>query len=440
MQLGNESLYLTEDEEICNRSIPYISKEITINVREPLTKNEIASICLYIIALVTGTFGNALVIKHFAQGDTSNRPGSRFVIILAANDIVTSIWLPPSHINEILYYFAGIHHWPFGEVICYISSFYLTWLFTTPWLLLAISVERARAIYRPFANRLSAKFVIAISAVVFVGSCALHLKNVLKFEYVTNLKTYIDGTVYEYSTCESKMSYKELLIANFVTFSIGVWVPMILIALVYTLTFLKLKELAEITRNSSSQPSSAQLKKISRTFTTVILVFYICYLPATIVSTISSWKLYYFELNPKNDISRNDIEVISTAFTISHLLMYTNCSLNPVIYSKVHIRIYNRVKQIIIFFKHRCTLKAESNNCSRHLDTFVVSSTMHELKDRENQQRDHVFSNCGPELEVGLPRACTEQPCKNNKAELEIMPDLNHECSRHADQPQETAF
>ena len=80
--------------------------------------------------------------------------------------------------------------------MCRISKFYFSLFFATSWLLVAISMERARAIFKPFANRLSARFVILMSAIILVGAGALNLKFVLSYKYHTNILVYHKGSVY----------------------------------------------------------------------------------------------------------------------------------------------------------------------------------------------------------------------------------------------------
>ena len=101
------------------------------------------------------------MIKHFATSDGLQRPGSRFVIILAGVDFVTSIWIPSYVITDIIYFFPPEDPtWPFGKYSCYFALFYPFLFYTTSWLLLAISLERARAIYKPFADEISKQVVI----------------------------------------------------------------------------------------------------------------------------------------------------------------------------------------------------------------------------------------------------------------------------------------
>ena len=100
--------------------------------------------------------------------------------------------------------------------------------------------------------------------------------------------------------------------------------------------YLKLKKLAEDRQQNSTHDSGAQLLRISRTFAIVLVVFYVCYLPATILYTIHVYYLY-----ARKNINFGAYQISSTVTTF---LFVSNSSLNPVIYSKVHVKIYNIFK------------------------------------------------------------------------------------------------
>ena len=141
-----------------------------------------------------------------------------------------------------------------------------------------------------------------------VGASALNLRYILSFTYESDIYRYFEGAAYIYSVCYPNSSDKEYLIETLVTYFIGIWIPMFLTAIVYFLMYFRLMKHSEIRRNSFSQDSSAQLTKISRTFTIVLIVFYICYLPFTILFTWEAWSLF---------VGRNiDYEAAHTALII----------------------------------------------------------------------------------------------------------------------------
>ena len=97
-------------------------------------------ITFYTFILVTGSVGNGFVIKSFlAEPD---QPGSRFVVILATVDFISSILIPFVQISVLL--FNSIL-WPLGEISCYIlTPIPDSVVYASAWFLVAISLERAR--------------------------------------------------------------------------------------------------------------------------------------------------------------------------------------------------------------------------------------------------------------------------------------------------------
>ena len=75
------------------------------------------------------------------------------------------------------YYFPpGRPTWPFGYYSCRIVIFYPCLFYATSWLLLAISLERARAIYYPFKDKLKTHIVVVLSSVIILSSVALEMR------------------------------------------------------------------------------------------------------------------------------------------------------------------------------------------------------------------------------------------------------------------------
>ena len=115
---------------------------------------------------------------------------------------------------------------------------------------------------------------------------------------------------------------------------------MILIAIAYIFISFELKKTEKLRRQNSSysvKRSEAQMTKISRTFMIILLAFYIGYLPSTIMNVLYVLPDFYTYIN---------LDKFNTAFAVTNFLWFTNSSLNPIIYSKIHVKIYNYVKTL----------------------------------------------------------------------------------------------
>ena len=114
--VAEKNIYWTNDQTICKRASNF-SKIRNLSFSHPLRPingRKIAMLCLYLLTIVIGTIGNGFVVKYFAFGDASGRPGSRFIVVLAIVDFVTSIWIPSIAIFKELW---GTF-WPLGETFC----------------------------------------------------------------------------------------------------------------------------------------------------------------------------------------------------------------------------------------------------------------------------------------------------------------------------------
>ena len=111
--------------------------------RGPFTSFQYFLLSLYAFVILVGTVGNGMVIKTFYEN--RDQPGSRYVLVLAFVDFITSIWIPVMMIGLIVVQISDyIHLWPFGKVLCYLRPFGFSFFVVSSWLLVAICLERMR--------------------------------------------------------------------------------------------------------------------------------------------------------------------------------------------------------------------------------------------------------------------------------------------------------
>ena len=118
-----------------------------LNSQASFPVDNIIAITAYVILIVLGTIGNSFVVKWFLA--KRKMTGSKFVIMLALTDLLNSIVSPLDTIHVSVS--RGLHPMPFrsrwylGEFMCSLmSGLPRTLLCASPWLLVAISVERYR--------------------------------------------------------------------------------------------------------------------------------------------------------------------------------------------------------------------------------------------------------------------------------------------------------
>ena len=146
--------------------------------------------------------------------------------------------------------------------------------------------------------------------------------------------TYFNKTAYKYSRCSFRTTFRRNFKDTVIKNTVGVWIPMLIIVTVYVLMFLKLKQHARVRSAYSSQDPTFQIRRISRTFITVVCVFFICLLPRSI------WETYvkYLKITTHN-LSHN-YRSLNSVTDVTTLLSNINCCLNPVIYTKLHTRLF----------------------------------------------------------------------------------------------------
>ena len=114
--------------------------DYSLSYRGPYLWEDYTQITLYAFICATGTFGNGMIVNSFLQ--SINKPGSRFVIALAALDLISSIWIPSLSVLDIVY---DRDHWPLGKAACVILRPWVSSaVYASAWLLVAISMERGR--------------------------------------------------------------------------------------------------------------------------------------------------------------------------------------------------------------------------------------------------------------------------------------------------------
>ena len=123
------------------------ARYVKVGPMKTFNTGTVAIFILYTLVFLCGTIGNALVIKYNISSSTTKRNGSKFVVVLAIVDLISSIWVPFVEVNRILFYRPYIRdsHWPYGKIPCYVLNGYFYGMFySSAWLLVAVGIERIR--------------------------------------------------------------------------------------------------------------------------------------------------------------------------------------------------------------------------------------------------------------------------------------------------------
>ena len=107
---------------------------------------DIILIVCYAFVFLSGTVGNGFVISWFGRKSERRKAGNKLVVMLAINDLLSSIFVPLSQIHYLISYSINpAAAWYLGRFLCYLlPGMGRTFLYATSFLLIAISIERYR--------------------------------------------------------------------------------------------------------------------------------------------------------------------------------------------------------------------------------------------------------------------------------------------------------
>lgn len=141
---------------------------------------KVAKIFLYVMILVFGTVGNTVIILIICKiKHVRKTPGNLFILNLAVCDLLTPLISIPFDFVLV----ESNYKWYLGPVVCKVLPPAITFIATSSSLTLAaISLDRYRTLLHPFKQRLDARKVKMLIALVHVCSGILVLPHIVTLE------------------------------------------------------------------------------------------------------------------------------------------------------------------------------------------------------------------------------------------------------------------
>ena len=123
---------------------------------------QISLVCMYALTVFLSIGGNTLVVYVVFSLQRLRNVTNLYIVNLSCSDIiVTSLCIPFTVISNLIYYY-----WPFGSFLCpFVMYLQLTAVLQRALTLVAMTLDRHYAIWKPFQRRCSkreAKYVIAL--------------------------------------------------------------------------------------------------------------------------------------------------------------------------------------------------------------------------------------------------------------------------------------
>ena len=291
----------------------------------PLATVAIFQLVCYSIIMLIGAVGNSLICLT-VLGQSKRKPCEYFILNLAITDLAASIISVPLDIAEKL---AG--YFPFGTFLCKIVYPLQTIIMTVSVAtLLAMSLERHRAIIHPLKPRVQTQMTVFVIVLFWIVSV------LLISPYITILKH--DG-----AKCNENWPGDQYIKAYTLLLFVLLYIlPLSVITVTYVQVGRKLceenKRLENIFTDSGRcnvgrlilKKRAQRNNRIVKIFVTAVVAFAVCMLPNHII-----WLWH--------DYGGSESSIIYQLFPFGPILVYANSCINPFIFGTLH--------------PHCCTLK-----------------------------------------------------------------------------------
>ncbi|TRY58956.1 hypothetical protein DNTS_033925 [Danionella cerebrum] len=273
---------------------------------------------VYSLTFVIGIIGNSLVVTVIFFCLKLKTVANIFVFNLAASDLTFLLTLPIWAI-----FTATGYHWFFGDLLCKaIAGMVLLNLYTSIFLLTALSVDRYLAIVHPVHSRRCRTLVYARVTCVLIWIVAFFL----------SLPTaLIRGTLFiqESNVTVCAIHHKEGIRSILVALSLmktvfGFLLPLTVILTCYCLIGRTLRLARDIPRNSRHNGD-----EVLSMLAAAVLSFFLCWAPHQVFNFMDMLLLL------KGITSCNVVDVIDTGLPFTICIAFFNSCMNPILYSFV---------------------------------------------------------------------------------------------------------
>ena len=293
---------------------------------EMFSKGETAAIVVSMaVTFLVALFGNTIVIRVISRIHSLQTATNFLLINLSAADLViAALNLPFKTVSQYI-----THYWPFGNAMCKLTAFcQIMVFFVSIFSLVAVAYDRYTIICKPkFQHRLAltagrVKYVAGTIwlAGVFVAS------PMLKFFKTTPWRCPDGHGICEY--CASAgWTMDALKVYSVIVFFLFFIFPLFAMSFAYLSIGRTVWQSARTTREMrrSRDNERATKSRITKISLAMILSFVIAWGPGL------SKRMYDF----LSDLAETKLEPETSRmlYTLFHWLQYSNCALNPILYS-----------------------------------------------------------------------------------------------------------
>ena len=298
----------------------------TTNITQPLNcfSNPTAAIIgatfAYCLIFVVSLVGNSLVGVIVYKTRTMRKPINFLIVNMAMSDLLFPIFLIPHMLTE-LYAGSWLISGPLGQALCKLIPFLRDATVSVSFQsLVLIAVDRFGAVVFPYRSPLvSSKLCPFFIVATWIVSMALFSPYLIAnkiMEYPGGLKcvgVWTTDHLFQVLT-----SYKNYMLA---VYAVGIYTPLVLVAIFYTIIYLKVKSLTIPGEQSANerQPLVNRERTVLKVAIAIVLGFAVCWLPNSIVFFLAQL------VADVRSCGFQDIELVAW------FMAWANCAINPCI-------------------------------------------------------------------------------------------------------------
>ncbi|XP_060694325.1 leukotriene B4 receptor 1-like [Hemiscyllium ocellatum] len=274
------------------------------------TQNTAASIILSLACFV-GVPGNALVIWIILFAMKKQRsPTVMLILNLAIADELVLITLP-------LWIYTFVNGWTIGQPLCKFLSYIIYCnMYISIFLITVMSIERFLAVIYPFASHRWRRNTVVMKVVFIVWVLAL------LFSIPTLIYQVVDAdeTGRQYCLYMQFETDKEEILYTVLQTLVAFVIPFTVLSICYFCIGRKVKRMSFQTKNRTGVVIGS-----------VVIVFFICWVPHNVLNMISIAALMTSASNEAISETLNDI--YTGGVFITGALAFINSCINPVLYA-----------------------------------------------------------------------------------------------------------
>ncbi|ELT96089.1 hypothetical protein CAPTEDRAFT_195613 [Capitella teleta] len=276
-------------------------------------------IVMYSTISVLAVGGNLIVVYIVVAYQRMRTVTNYFIVNLACSDILMAVMcIPFTFIANLL-----MHYWPFGAIMCPIVSYLqAVVVFLSAFTLVAISLDRYRAIMFPLKPRMTTNQVAMVIAVIWMLSLAVPLPIAI-MSRIEEQTDRFNASVVRYICKEKWPQLQHRYIYSLCLMILQYFLPLFVLMFTYSsiAVVIWVKKMPGEAENNRDQRMAASKRKMVKMMITVVIIYALCWLPlhtVTIVGDVheSVWHFRH----------------IQVLWSGAHWLAMSNCCYNPIVY------------------------------------------------------------------------------------------------------------